>query len=510
MADETPPIDDLGVRATRRAETARLALALLAGALLRSLHPGQPIVENYVGRQTPTAMVARNLERGSGFFRPQLDTGPFPNYFLVEPPIYQELVVGLRRATGLPLDACGRLTSAAAATLAAWGVYVLVRRRSGEGAALAAAAAFSMLPVTIRYGRAFQPDALMIGACTAGLALWDRAASRGGGRLLAASGWALLAVGLAAKATAAYLVVVAMIAIFPRKSWRAWLLCVSTLLPVLAWYAWADRLAGSGEGSRAAAENRAIWLGLLGLGALGSAETWRNVARFLAIRAFTPLGLLGATWGLASLAARRRGEAALWGAWAGLALAAMAVVAGKLHHEYYWLCLAPPVAAGLGSAWARIDARRPLLALASAMTFAALCMTLSNSTWQTPDEWEMIEAAGKAVAEATGRDALVVAPEALLHSADRRGCRLEYTWLAATRAASEWDGGRLHGLTPIELVDFYRARGARWFADVGAEAGDEARLDLHREIRHRYKVVIDRPEVLLAELAPGEPAGHAD
>ena len=34
--------------------------------LIRALHPGQPIVENYVGRQVPTAMVARNLERGLG------------------------------------------------------------------------------------------------------------------------------------------------------------------------------------------------------------------------------------------------------------------------------------------------------------------------------------------------------------------------------------------------------------------------------------------------------------
>ena len=38
--------------------------------------------------------------------------------------------------------------------------------------------AFSLFPVTIRYGRAFQPDALMLGAVLAGLNCWDRAETR--------------------------------------------------------------------------------------------------------------------------------------------------------------------------------------------------------------------------------------------------------------------------------------------------------------------------------------------
>ena len=64
-----------------------LGLLLAATFAIRLVQIDQPIVENYVGRQIPTAMSARNLERGSGFLRPQLDTAPFPNYFLVEPPL---------------------------------------------------------------------------------------------------------------------------------------------------------------------------------------------------------------------------------------------------------------------------------------------------------------------------------------------------------------------------------------------------------------------------------------
>jgi hypothetical protein len=65
---------------------------VIATVLIRLIWLDQPIVENRRGRQVPTAMVARNLERGSGFLRPELD-GAFPNIFVVEPPVYQALAV---------------------------------------------------------------------------------------------------------------------------------------------------------------------------------------------------------------------------------------------------------------------------------------------------------------------------------------------------------------------------------------------------------------------------------
>src|SRR5260370_40036745 len=97
---------------------AREAIALFGLLVLtfalRAIAADQPIVENYVGRQVPTAMVARNLERGSGFLRPELETAPAPNLFLVEPPIYAAVVVGLRRASGLSRVGAGRVPSALA------------------------------------------------------------------------------------------------------------------------------------------------------------------------------------------------------------------------------------------------------------------------------------------------------------------------------------------------------------------------------------------------------------
>src|ERR1700751_4937005 len=122
--DEGKGVPTMNARSPRTAGwTLGVILALTLG--LRLIALDQPLVENYVGRQIPTAMVARNLDRGSGFLRPTLDTAPFPNYFVVEPPIYESGVVALKRATGLGLDEAGRVFSALATALAAWGLYML-------------------------------------------------------------------------------------------------------------------------------------------------------------------------------------------------------------------------------------------------------------------------------------------------------------------------------------------------------------------------------------------------
>ncbi|MBV8264891.1 MAG: hypothetical protein JO252_00940, partial [Planctomycetaceae bacterium] len=56
---------------------------------------------------------------------------------------------------------------------------------------------------------------------------------------------------------------------------------------------------------------------------------------------------------------------------------------------------------------------------------------------------------------------------------------------------------------PVALLEFYRAHGARFVADVadGVDA-DPARRALHQAIRRRYNVLLDRPDVLLARLTP--------
>ena len=473
---------------------------------LRAIGADQPIVENYVGRQIPTAMVARNLARGSGFWRPQLDTAPFPNLFLVEPPVYPAAVLGLSRVTGLGLEPSGRLVSALATALAAWSLYGLARRREGVAVALLSVAAFALFPLTCRYGRAFQPDAMMLAGVLVGLRCWDEFEA-GNGRGWLVLGWLALATGLALKIVwASALVPLIAVVIRPRRGWKI-ALALAAVLPALLWYVHAAVLLSAGGGSKASGDNGAIWLSILVPSALFRATTWSSAAWVLGFRAFTPIGAALAAWGLL----RCRGGDRLWTVWGASVLVTLGILAGKLHHEYYWLSLAPVVAVEVGRGLMDLSARGiwgARLAVALGGTAVGLSFVQSSSTWRTPSEWATLPAAAAAVRTYVPADAWLVAPEALLFASDRRGCRLEFSRGSVLRAAGEW-GETLRGDDAIALVEFYQERGARYFADVDPIVGpaQPARLALHRAIRRRYKILLERPGVLLAALVEhGEPS----
>jgi hypothetical protein len=93
----------------------------------------------------------------------------------------------------------------------------------------------------------------------------------------------------------------------------------------------------------------------------------------------------------------------------------------------------------------------------------------------------------------------LVAPEALLHEADRRGYRLETGRSSEARAAGEW-GEPLQGEGPLALVEFYQRHGARFVADVVSEGESSDRRALHEAIRRGYHIVVDGRGVILAEL----------
>lgn len=504
--------DEAGGRVEGREGRWALAALLAAAFVVRAVGAGQPIVENYVGRQIPTAMVARNLDRGSGVLWPRLDTAPSPNYFLVEPPLYGLGVVVLNRATGsiLGLEASGRVLSAIATAVAVWGLFILTARRGGSRAALLAAGMFAAFPVTIRYGRAFQPDMAMLGAVLAGLACWDRAidpARSSSRRAWLGAGCVLLAIGLALKILVLPMVAVMAWQLEPRGRAARLIAVGAALVPALLWYAWAAHVVAAGGGSRASADNGAIWIGLIAgsARALLDRGTWAMVARFVAVRAFTPIGAAIAAAGL--IAGRGAGAWRVWTLAAGVTLA---MLAPKLHHEYYFLLLAPAAAAGCGMMLDRLarGRRGAMAAVVIAVALVAMGVIQARSTWRTPDEWAGLDAASRAVAQATAPDDWVVAPEALLFAADRRGCRLEWTEAAARRAAGEWgepEGRAVRGAD--ELVAFYRDRGARYFADLGDRGDDPRRLALHDAVRRRYKVIVDRPEVLIVDLGAASAAG---
>ena len=481
---------------------------------VRAIHPGQPIVENYVGRQVPTAMVARNLERGSGFLHPTLDTGPFPNLFLVEPPIYAR-VVASARIFGFDWETTGRLTSAAATTLAAWGLFGLARRREGLPIAWLALASFNVFPVMIRYGRAFQPDALMLGCVLAGLRAWDEFETTGD------RGWAwiggfVLSIGLALKVTVAWALIpyVLMVTRWPL-AWRM-AASVAMLLPALAWYGWAwGDVEHPGGGSLASSDNAGYWVRSLSPTAWLRFSTYDHLAKGLLYRSFTLVGFVLAAWGLLASGKLDR----IWVGWGAGSALSIAVLASKWHHAYYWVVVAPLAAVGVARGLARLAHRSrsgPLTAAGLGSIFLAACVAQSWSTWQTPVEWAGIVEAGHAVAQLAPAPQLdlVVAPEALLYYADRRGYRLEFDAEAARRAAGEC-GGSLRHEGPLALVEFYRTEttngdpgsfrkvdpGPGIVADCGPTEPGSARDLFRSAIRAdpHYLVLIDRTDLLISK-----------
>jgi 4-amino-4-deoxy-L-arabinose transferase-like glycosyltransferase len=507
----------------------RLTLGLLLASIfaIRAIHPDQPIVENYVGRQIPTAMVARNLERGNGFLFPQLDTGPFPNLFLVEPPIYAQLVVSVRSAVGFDLEPTGRWVSAVAVVLGGWGLFGLVRRREGLTVALVALASFGIFPVMIRYGRAFQPDALMVGCLLAGLRGWDEWENGGSWRWAVFGGF-VLGIGLALKITVAWALIP--FVLIPKRWSIGWRLGVASLMLVPAglWYlhVWQDFATSGAKGSLASSDNASLWLQALSPEAWLRFVTYENLGRGL-VGSFTPVGFVLAIYGLLGSGKLDR----LWVGWALGALLSIVGLASKWHHAYYWMVVAPLAAVGIARGLVHLGqlerfGRPASIGLGSFLL--VMCVVQSASTFKTPEDWESLNEATRQIHALSGHWNVVVASEAVLYYADVRGCRLEFNPLAMKRAAGEFGYLMTDTSDPLALVEFYRDllqtefpldkgstveeihqaarnrqnRQTLLVADVGLTDHEPRRRAWRELIRRRPQTTIlaDQPGYLIAEL----------
>lgn len=139
------------------------ALAVLALVFTtRLLTVNRPLLGNFAGRQVPYAMAAEEYIKGAKLFYPQtfdLVNGK-PTVMLLDFPLISVLAAGIHGVGSLPIDASGRLVSAAAAVLTAVILVLLAKKLWGFHAAIAAASLYSVSPLAILYGQSFQADAL--------------------------------------------------------------------------------------------------------------------------------------------------------------------------------------------------------------------------------------------------------------------------------------------------------------------------------------------------------------
>ena len=202
-----------------------------------------PLIDRQAWRQADTAAIARNYhQEGLTPFHPRVDwRGNTPGYVEMNLPLFPFLVACLYALAGGSHEWMGRLLAAVLSTAAAVPLYVLARAWLGSAAgARLAVAVYLVLPLSLFFGRAFMPEALMLLLSAGTLTAFRRGCRAGTGWLMAAAGVAGLC--FAVKIPTLYLgfplVALALRRWGPSFLRRGslWLYLLIAILPPAAWY----------------------------------------------------------------------------------------------------------------------------------------------------------------------------------------------------------------------------------------------------------------------------------
>jgi len=147
-----------------------LPLILVLAFGLRVYKIDIPLADHHSWRQADTAAVARNfIKEGWDFLRPKIDNlTPLhpgnPNnerLFMVEPPIYNSLVMVVYRVFGVQ-EKYARLVSIIFSLGSIIFLYLLTAHFWGEIVGLLAAFFFAVLPYSVFYSRVILPEPMII------------------------------------------------------------------------------------------------------------------------------------------------------------------------------------------------------------------------------------------------------------------------------------------------------------------------------------------------------------
>ncbi len=343
------------------------AVVLVLFVAVRLYHAGMPLIDDSDWRQTDTASEAWFFLHDGLRLLPQLFyDGPGPNYVQLEVPFLPWTVAVL--AHWLPFGNWllhGVAVAYSAASLIF--LWLFLRRRMGARIALLATAVYSVQPLGIFFGRAFQPEPAMMAGSLAALWATDRWAARGGaGNYLLAVAAFIFAV--AAKLPALLVAPAVFLLALQRSRWdrlAPWMLVVAPVLITGAYTMYA--------GSRVSPGDDFVTLILtflmrsdLHVGMPAAAAFWGH---FLVQTSITGVGLVPLAVGLPS--SRLRGQAWFW-AWGGALLLWCVLVVQNIRFEYYLLPLLPWLALAEGVGMAEILARLP-----AARLLLAGCLVLA-------------------------------------------------------------------------------------------------------------------------------------
>ena len=313
-----------------------------------------PLIDRQAWRQADTAAIARNYhEEGLTLFHPRVDwRGNTPGYVEMNLPLFPFLAASLYTLAGGAHEWMGRLLAALLSTAAAIPLYVLARSWLGSAAgARLSVAVYLMLPLSLFFGRAFMPEALMLLLSGAALTAFRRGCRAGTGWLLAAACVAALC--FAVKIPTLYLgFPLAALALdrwgpsFLRRG-SLWLYLLIALLPPAAWHLHAAGLF----------EQTGLTFGIWGRRGydkwshdlLLQAGFYRLMAARFLEAVFTPMGAVLLAAGLAGLWPRgagpeRRRTRPLYAWLGGLILYVLLIPEGNRLLHYYQLPFVLPAA----------------------------------------------------------------------------------------------------------------------------------------------------------------------
>jgi len=388
-----------------------LTLVLLAVAV-RSARIDRPLLGDFATKSVVYAMIARNWAEGrTGLAYPRLDclAGGRRSLHMLELPVSAYLSGWLWRSFGGSLDVWGRATAVGFSGAAVGMLFLFVRRRHGQAAALGAGLALALAPVSVIYGQTFMLEASLVFFTVATFYALDRWLERGRWPALAATA-VLLALLLLTKVYMAVLLLPLVAAVVlpaaratpsppraPRVAVGVAALCLATA-PAAVWYHHALVTVPTGpladQVYYSVRQSVSAHSGSHAL--LASPDFWRQMLDDLAGVVLTPIGLSLAMVGLLDPRWRRH---AVW-LLAGLAL--ILLLPRKFYEmNYYWMAVLPPlcVLAGLGwqVVWERIKPGRTAMVCLVGVLLLFSLRYAARPAFVTPHEDQGVVAAGLVV-----------------------------------------------------------------------------------------------------------------
>lgn len=316
----------------------------LVGVAIRLIMITQPFVDHWDWRESDVAMIARNFYlHGFHILHPQIDwIGGAPGYVGTEFPLVSFIAAVFYKIFGLH-EWIGRSVSVAFFAISVPFLFGLVARLWNDRAALLATGVYLLTPLSVLTGRAFMPDMPSLSCSIAALYLFMCWLERDRSVWLFAASCAAINLAILIKLPAIIIGLPMLYMVWERyrkqmlAQPRLWALAALSLVPSLAWYAYAKHVAEHNPPNH-----------FFGQGGVGLV-TWARykwILKSTRTENLGPMVFVGMILGLFVPPRKRYGWMFHWWFIAGVAFVVLAGVGNR--HPWYRLPLVPSAAAFSG------------------------------------------------------------------------------------------------------------------------------------------------------------------